>query len=414
MNSPASILVVGGGAAGFFAAITAAEALVSAGRVTIVEATTQPLTKVRISGGGRCNVTNICAEPKEFVTYYPRGARELLGPLTRFGSPETIAWFASRGVELRAQADGRLFPVTDRSATVIDCLVGAARAAGVTIRTRCGVRALGRKPDGGFTAECSTGETLTADRVLLATGGGRDAGFGGCGLAAGLGHTINPPVPSLFGFRIHDPRLDGLAGIAFERAAVHLPGTSLRTKGPLLINHEGMSGPAVLKLSAWGARELAAREYRFTVAVNFVPEFNEKAAADQLSALRTTHGRKQLATWNPLGVPLRLWERLVTAAGARADATWAGTPSEIVRALARQATAAEFSVYGKSTNKDEFVTCGGVLLREVDFRTMESRVCPGLYFAGEVLDIDGLTGGFNFQAAWTTGWHAGHALANLA
>ena len=380
--------------------------------MTIAETTLHPLAKVRISGGGRCNVTNACADPREFVSFYPRGGRELLGPLTRFGNRETIEWFHSRGVELRAQPDGRLFPVTDSSATIIDCLQGAARDAGVTLRTRCGVRDVVRNPAGGFAASLTTGESLTVDRVLIATGGAREANTGGCALAASLGHTIVPPVPSLFGFCIRDARLDGLAGLAFEKVETRLPGTSLRTEGAMLFTHEGMSGPAILKLSAWGARELAARDYRFTFAVNFAPPLTEEQAAAQLTALRHTHGRKQLATWNPLGLQQRLWERLVVAAGVRPDVTWATAPAETVRALARQVTAAEFAVHGKSTNKDEFVTCGGVALREVDFRTMESRVCPGLYFAGEVLDIDGLTGGFNFQAAWTTGWHAGKSIAS--
>ncbi|HLP10194.1 MAG TPA: NAD(P)/FAD-dependent oxidoreductase [Opitutaceae bacterium] len=405
MPEPLQIAIVGGGAAGFFAAITCAEALGARGRVTIFEATLKPLTKVRISGGGRCNVTNARTDPRELVAHYPRGGRELLGPFHRFGPRETIAWYDARGVPLVTQPDLCLFPVSDNSATVIDCLLGAARAAGVTLRTQSPVKRLAH--DGArFALTLGTGETFAADRVLLATGGAK-----GLDLAAALGHRVEPPVPSLFTFRIADPRCTALAGIVLEEAVASVPGTRLQGAGPLLFTHEGLSGPAILRLSAWGARELAAREYKFTVALNFVPPLTTATAAEKLGALRATHGRKQLHTWSPLELPQRLWEQLVAASGARAGVTWAEAPAAVVQTLARLATASEFPVSGKAINRDEFVTCGGVSLREVDFRTMQSRVRPGLFFAGEVLDIDGLTGGFNFQAAWTTGWHAGTAMA---
>jgi predicted Rossmann fold flavoprotein len=423
MPDSLQIAIVGGGAAGFFAAITCAEslgahlrqkptspltcaeALGARGHVTILEAAPKPLAKVRISGGGRCNVTNARTDPRDLVAHYPRGGRELLGPFHRFGPRETVAWFESRGVPLVTQPDLCLFPASDDSATVVDCLLGAARSAGVTLRTGCAVQRISN--DGSrFVLALSTGETLAADRVLLATGGAK-----GLDLAASLGHRIEPPVPSLFTFRVADPRCAALAGIVVPEAVATVPGTRLQGAGPLLFTHEGLSGPAILRLSAWGARELAAREYRFTVALNFVPPLTTAAATEKLNALRTTHGRKQLHTWSPLELPQRLWEQLVAASGARAGITWAEAPATVVQALARLATASEFPVSGKAVNREEFVTCGGVSLREVDFRTMESRVCPGLFFAGEVLDIDGLTGGFNFQAAWTTGWHAGTALA---
>ena len=399
------IAIVGGGAAGCFAAIACAEQLGTRARVTIFEASPKPLAKVRISGGGRCNVTNARTDPRELVAHYPRGGRELLGPFHRFGPRETIAWFESRGVPLVTQPDLCLFPVSDDSATVIDCLLGAAKAAGVVLRTHCGVKGIARA-GAGFTLALATGETVTADRVLLATGGGK-----GLDLAAALGHRIEPPVPSLFTFRIADPRCAALAGIVVEEAVAYVPGTRLQGAGPLLFTHEGLSGPAILRLSAWGAREFAERGYQFTVALNLVPPLTTAAVAEELNTLRATHGRKQLHTWSPLELPQRLWEQLVTASGARPGVTWAEAPAAVVQALARLATASEFPVSGKSTNREEFVTCGGVSLREVDFRTMESRVQPGLFFAGEVLDIDGLTGGFNFQAAWTTGWHAGMAMA---
>ena len=423
MPDSLQIAIVGGGAAGFFAAITCAESLGAhqrlepaqpptcaeslgaRGRVTIFESSPHPLAKVRISGGGRCNVTNARTDPRELVAHYPRGGRELLGPFHRFGPRETIAWYEARSVPLVTQPDLCLFPASDDSATVIDCLLGAARTAGVELRTHCAVKAIAH--DGTrFSLTLGTGETFAADRVLLATGGAK-----GLDLAAALGHRIEPPVPSLFTFRIADPRCAALAGIVIPEAVASVPGARLQGTGPLLFTHEGLSGPAILRLSAWGARELAAREYRFTVSLNFVPSLTTAAAQEKLNALRTTHGRKQLHTWSPLDLPQRLWEQLVAASGARAGVTWAEAPAATIQALARLATASEFPVSGKSTNREEFVTCGGVSLREVDFKTMESRVRPGLFFAGEVLDIDGLTGGFNFQAAWTTGWHAGMAMA---
>jgi predicted Rossmann fold flavoprotein len=405
MPDSLQIAIIGGGAAGFFAAITCAEALGARSRVTIFEATLKPLTKVRISGGGRCNVTNARTDPRELVGHYPRGGRELLGPFHRFGPRETKVWFETRGVPLVTQPDLCLFPVSDDSATVIDCLLGAARTAGVALRTQSPVKQVVH--DGThFHLTLGTGETFAADRVLLATGGAK-----GLDLAASLGHRIEPPVPSLFTFRIADPRCTALAGIVLPEAVASVPDTRLQGAGPLLFTHEGLSGPAILRLSAWGARELAAREYKFTVALNLVPPLTTAAVTEKLNALRTTHGRKQLHTWSPLDLPQRLWEQLVATSGARAGVTWAEAPAAVVQTLARLATASEFPVSGKAINREEFVTCGGVSLREVDFRTMESRMRPGLFFAGEVLDIDGLTGGFNFQAAWTTGWHAGTAMA---
>lgn len=408
MPDPLQIAIIGGGAAGCFAAITAAEALGSRGRVTVFESSPRPLAKVRISGGGRCNVTNARTDPRELVGHYPRGGRELLGPFHRFGPRETKMWFEERGVPLVTQPDLCLFPVSDDSQTVIDCLLGAAGAAGVVLRTSCAVKQIVRA-DTRFALTLASGETWLADRVLLATGGAK-----GLDLAAALGHRIEPPVPSLFTFRVADPRCTALAGIVIPEAMATVPGTRLQGAGPLLFTHEGLSGPAILRLSAWGARELAAREYRFTVTLNFVPPLTTAAAAARLTALRATHGRKQLHTWSPLELPQRLWEQLVAASGARNGVTWAEVPAAVVQNLARLATASEFPVSGKAVNREEFVTCGGVSLRDVDFRTLESRVCPGLFFAGEVLDIDGLTGGFNFQAAWTTGWHAGRAMAEPA
>ncbi len=404
------ILVIGGGAAGFFGAIAAAEANRSA-RVSLYEATAHPLAKVRVSGGGRCNVTHACFEPKALITRYPRGGRELLGAFTRFGPRDTVAWFAARGVELKTEEDGRMFPVTDDSATIVGALRRAADAAGVNLFTAMGVRALVRDEQAGqgFVATFTDGSVSRFDRVLIATGGNK--GSAGHAIASSLGHNIEPPVPSLFTFHIEDSRLPGLEGLSVPTATTAVVGTKLADGGPLLVTHWGLSGPAVLKLSAWGARELATRDYRFTLRVSWTGETAERSL-EKLRAWKEANPRKQVVTLNPFALPARLWERLVGATpGLTPTAQWAGVGREALLALAQQVGAAEFTVEGKSLNKEEFVTCGGVRLKEVDFRRMESRLTPGLHFAGEVLDIDGVTGGFNFQAAWTTGWLAGRAMA---
>ena len=420
-------MVVGGGAAGFFAAIACAEKLGSAGTVTIYEATAHPLAKVRVSGGGRCNVTHACFEPRELVKRYPRGGRELLGAFHRWQPRDTVGWFAGRGVELKTEADGRMFPVTDDSATIVGCLRTAADKAGVQVVTSLGVRSV--EPDGAsagpapenapaaltaamrrrFAVTLTNDEVTTVDRVLIATGGNKSsAGFT---IAEKLGHTIVPPVPSLFTFHVDDRRLDGLSGVSVGHAAVAVPGTKLRESGPLLVTHWGLSGPAVLKLSAWGARELAAMNYEFPLTVNFAAAHTRESLGRELAIVREKNPKKQLATWSPIDVPQRLWEKLVAAAGIGGTTPWTQLSNAALGALAAAVTTADFRVVGKSMFKEEFVTCGGVRLSEVDFRTMESRVCAGLHFAGEVLDIDGVTGGFNFQAAWTTGWLAGQAMA---
>ncbi len=378
-----------------------------AARVTICELTGHPLAKVRISGGGRCNVTTALTQPEELVRNYPRGGRELLGPFHRWGPGETASWFAAHGVELKAEADGRMFPVTDDAGTVVDCLQRVATAAGVIVRTRCGVQSV--RP--GFEVGLTTGETMHCDRLLIATGGGKAGG--GCELARGLGHTIEPPVPSLFTFQITDLRLTGLAGVAVENAEVRVGGTRLLQRGPLLVTHWGMSGPAILKLSAWGARVLHDRGYQFDLAVNWAAPRTTGGILSDLTRRRAEHPRRQVAGDNEFGLPQRLWERLTAAAGIGPGLVWTSTSNEVLQTLARELSDGKFAVTGRSLFKDEFVTCGGVRLGEVDFKTMESRRCPGLHFAGEVLDIDGVTGGFNFQSAWTTGWLAGCAMAGI-
>lgn len=401
------VVVIGGGAAGFFAAITCAEALKGRGTVTLLEGGQHPLAKVRVSGGGRCNVTHNCFDPAELAKRYPRGGRELLGAFHRWQPRDTLEWFAQRGVATKAEADGRMFPVTDDSATIVDCLQRAARSAGVEIRLGAPVKSLARAGD-HFAVKLAN-ETLTADRVILATGGG--AAAGGHALAASLGHAIEPPVPSLFTFNIRHRLLADLSGLSVEDTAVWVDGLKLRERGPVLITHTGLSGPGILKLSAWGARLLAERGYQFPLKVSFVPASEAAKVAATLAELRTREPRKQVTTWNPFGIPSRLWERVVEVAGVPAATTWTNLSAAQAQSLAGWLTAAELPVTGKSTHKEEFVTCGGVRLREVDFKTMESKLAPGLHFAGEVLDIDGVTGGFNFQAAWTTGWLAGRAAA---
>jgi predicted Rossmann fold flavoprotein len=401
------IAIVGGGAAGYFAALACAEAN-PACAVTIYEATAHPLAKVRVSGGGRCNVTHACFEPRELVLRYPRGSRELLGAFHRWQPRDTVAWFAARGVELKTEADGRMFPVTDDSATIVNCLQDAAAKAGVRVELRTGVKAVARS-GGGFELALTTGATAACAGLLLATGGNRDnAGFA---IARQFGHTIEPPVPSLFTFHLDDPRLRELAGVSVADAATAVRGTALHERGPLLVTHWGLSGPAILKLSAWGARELHGCAYRFTLVVNWAPGFNPETLRAELERARAANPRKQVGTWCPVGLPLRLWEKLLVAAGIAATTPWTAVSGAALRALAAQIGAGEFAVTGKSMFKEEFVTCGGVRLGEVDFKTMGSRLVPGLHFAGEVLDIDGITGGFNFQAAWTGGWLAGRALA---
>ena len=412
MTDQRRVVVVGGGAAGFFAAIACAEKLGARGTVTIYETTAQPLAKVRVSGGGRCNVTHACFEPRELVKKYPRGGRELLGAFHKWQPRDMVVWLAERGVETKAEEDGRMFPVTDDSGTIVDCLTRAAEKAGVRVMTSMGVRAVERAGDkagpGDFWITLTDGTGLRCERLLLATGGNRSSV--GLSIAEAQGHTIEPPVPSLFTFHIDDARLIGLSGVSVENAVVSVAGTKLRTDGPMLITHWGLSGPAILKLSAWGARELANRNYEFTLTVNWTGTHTRDSLVRELTEVRGKNPKKQITTWSPLEMPQRLWERLVVSAGIPATTPWAQVGNAALGTLATQLTAAELKVVGKSLFKDEFVTCGGVKLSEVDFKTMESRVCRGLHFAGEVLDVDGVTGGFNFQAAWTTGWLAGQAM----
>jgi hypothetical protein len=402
------VVVAGGGAAGFFAAITCAQAAPGA-EVTLLEKGPQFLSKVRISGGGRCNVTHACFETRELASYYPRGEQALIGLFHAFQTSDTVEWFQTRGVKLKTERDGRMFPTTDSSQTIIDCLLGEAKAAGVKLVLNRGLESVTKRPEGLFELRLSDGETLDCERLLLATGGCRVPALGQ--VAVALGHTLEPPVPSLFTFHLETPWVRELAGVSVEAVEAEVPETGLRERGALLLTHWGLSGPVILRLSAWGARELHGFDYQFPLRLNWLPHLSAEALAAELQSRRTSQPSRFVVNTPIAPLSARLWERLVRAAGIPGDLRWAALSRAGRHQLTQQLLRAEFQVTGKSLNKDEFVTCGGVRLSEVNFKTMESRICPGLYFAGELLDIDGLTGGFNFQAAWTTGWLAGQALA---
>jgi predicted Rossmann fold flavoprotein len=406
MSTAQRILVIGGGAAGFFAAITSAEKPDT--QVFLYEATPHLLSKVKISGGGRCNVTHACFEPEQLVKNYPRGGRELLGAFHRFQPRDTLAWFNTRGVETKTEEDGRMFPTSDNSESIVNALNEAAQKNQVKILIQRGVKTI-QYANEKFEVELNSGEMELFDKVIIATGGNKSSS--GLAIAESFGHTIIPPVPSLFTFHIQDNRLTDLAGLSVEKVKVKACGMKLATEGPLLLTHWGMSGPAILKLSAWGAREFAESNYNFTIEINWVPEFTQLALTKTLNEIRIAEARKQIATFSPVPIPQRLWERLLIAAEINPTTPWAHINNQQLDKLYKQLTQAEFKVTGKSMFKDEFVTCGGVKLSEINFKTMESRKQPGLFFAGEVLDIDGVTGGFNFQNAWTTGWLAGQAAA---
>ena len=405
------LVVVGGGAAGFFAAITCAEALPGA-RVLIVEKTAQVLGKVRISGGGRCNVTHACFEPKALTQHYPRGGKSLIGPFHRWNAADTVEWFQSRGVELKTEPDGRMFPTTDDSQTIIDCLTNSAQSAGVTVQTATGVQSISTPAgdDPLFTLTTDQGDQLSTKSILLATGGTRLAS--GARLAESLGHKLIANVPSLFAFNIDDQRLADLPGVSVTNATVSLAGIKLQANGPLLITHHGLSGPGILKLSAWAARELHQLNYKFTITINWLPDID---VASALHNTRRDWSKRKVQGRAPFEhFPKRLWQRICIAADIPDDCTWSHLSKQNSQRLLSELTAGTFSVSGKSVNKDEFVTCGGVKLNDVNMKSMQSKITPGLYFAGEVLDIDGVTGGFNFQSAWTSGFLAGSAVTTAS
>lgn len=401
------IAVVGGGAAGFFGAIAAAESDPTA-TVTIYEKGRQVLQKVRISGGGRCNVAHACFDHKKLAAHYPRGNAWIRPLLTRFDAVDTVDWFEGRGVPLKTEADGRMFPTTNSSETIIDCLLGAARRLGIQVRMSSGIERLEPQIDGTYLIHLFGGEQVMADRVLVATGGYPQAPS--YGWMPEQAEPLMLPVPSLFTFNTPGNPLLALAGVSVPMVAVQVVGTKLTQKGPVLITHWGFSGPAVLRLSAWAARELADRDYQFSLRINWVPERNEDQMKFEFNELRQLNPRKQVTTQNPFGLPTRLWESLCADAGVADGVRWADFPGKIQNRLIERLGNSQFAVQGKSTFKDEFVTCGGISLGGIDPETLESLAHPGLFFAGEVLDVDGITGGFNFQNAWTTGFVAGQSM----
>jgi predicted Rossmann fold flavoprotein len=403
------IAIIGGGAAGFFAAIACARANPE-NEISIYERGSEFLSKVRISGGGRCNVTHACFDPRTLSEHYPRGERALISPLYRFSPNDTVSWFEAHGVLLKTESDGRMFPVTDSSRTIIDCLMNEAKTAGVRLFNRTGIEQAQINESKMFELRLSNGEAFHCDRLLLATGGARS--ITGAQIAQSLGHAIVPPVPSLFSLHVATPWLRSLPGVSVPDVEVAASGTKLRERGPLLITHNGVSGPSVLRLSAWGARILHSLDYNFILRVNWLPDFSEEAIRIQLQSLRQSNPNRLVINSPLTPLPARLWEQLALVAGINRETRWTTLSRAQAHELAQRLTRTELEVNGKSLNKDEFVTCGGVSLREINFKTMESRLTPRLYFAGELLDLDGVTGGFNFQAAWTTGWIAGHAMAD--
>ncbi|MFN8238776.1 MAG: NAD(P)/FAD-dependent oxidoreductase [Chitinophagales bacterium] len=396
------LLVIGGGAAGFFAAISAAACNPNID-IIILEQGNEVLGKVKISGGGRCNVTHACFDVRELTNYYPRGNKELTGPFFRFNCEHTIQWFESKGIELKTEEDGRMFPITDNSQTIIDCLLDKARKSGIHVIRQAKVIRI--KTCDGFII--STGQReYHADYLLIASGSSSYV----WNLLADMGHTIVPPVPSLFSFNTRNTLFKDLAGIALPHTQINIKGTSFTAEGILLITHTGVSGPGILKLSAFGARVLAEKNYSFTLRINWV-NCSKQEAVDALHIIKTAHAKKEVQTIAPFQLPSRFWKNSLKTIPIDEHKQWANLSGNELQRIADFLTMCEIPISGKSTNKDEFVTAGGVSLKEVDFKTMESKMIPQLYFAGEVLDIDAVTGGFNFQAAWTTGFIAGTTVA---
>lgn len=413
MRKRERVVVIGGGAAGFFGAITCAQSNQSK-EVLLFEKSNKVLAKVKVSGGGRCNVTHSLFEISRFTKHYPRGEKALLALFKQFSAADTIRWFESQGVKLKAEADGRMFPVTDNSQTIIDCLWGEAKRLGVEIKTSTGITAIEplHEPEDSqtrFRLSLQNGSSIECDKILVTTGGNPNPQA--YGWLAKLGHTIQTPVPSLFTFNIPQSPFLELAGVAVPEAMVKVAGTKLEQSGPLLITHWGFSGPAILKLSAWGARILHQMDYTFTLSVNWLPLYKEESLRTELLSFKEKNPKKIVAS-NPLfGLPGRLWKRFTEEAAIAEELRWADLPKKNLNKLIETLIRGSFAVEGKSTFKEEFVTCGGVDLADIHLQTMESKRCKGLFFAGEVLDIDGITGGFNFQSAWTTGYVAGRSMA---
>jgi predicted Rossmann fold flavoprotein len=420
------LVVIGGGAAGFFCAVNAARLHPSL-EVIILEKTSKLLSKVKVSGGGRCNVTHACFSISDMIRHYPRGANFLKKAFHQFFTTDTIEWYRQRGVELKREEDGRMFPVTNSSQTIIDCLMKEANKYGVDIRMMSEVRSLKyevrstkaeddeKAPESQFVIELSDLRHLTSDFVCVAAGGyPKSSQFD---WLKALGHTIAEPVPSLFTFNMPGHAITQLMGVSVPEAQVKITGTHLQAKGPLLITHWGLSGPAVLRLSAWGARDLAAgpepgsKGYQFSIHVNWLPEYNEASLRDQFRELRFEMASQKIGHRNPFNLPQRLWQFLLQQSGIDEEKRWADLPAKEQNKLITNCCAQSFSIQGKTTFKEEFVTAGGIQLSEIDANTMQSKIVPHLFFAGEILDVDGITGGFNFQHAWTSGYVAASAIS---
>lgn len=425
------VIIVGGGAAGFYGAIHIAEAD-SGLKVAILEKGRHVLTKVKVSGGGRCNVTHAQSEPLALSKNYPRGEKELLGPFHTHSSGDTVAFFEDRGIPLKTEQDGRMFPNTDSSQTIVDFFVKEARRLGVVLLRNtvvAEIAPLGKDDTigpGGWKV-VTVKKTYQAKKVLLTTGGNLKIWR----LLAGLGHTIVDPVPSLFTFNIQDERIRGIQGVSTNALVEVLSKKTLAkeitvtlrsqqdkasrlvAEGPLLITHWGMSGPAILKLSAWGAKVLNEYQYKFAIRVNWLPDYQKEGLVSELMQIKEVEARKTILRTQALDLPRRLWINLVTAAGITRETKWASVTRKQLENLASQLTQSVFSVQGKSTFKEEFVTAGGIDLKEINFKTFESKIHPNLYFAGEIIDVDAITGGFNFQNAWTGAYIAARAIAGI-
>lgn len=395
------LIVIGGGAAGIFGAIAAKEASPSA-KVIVLEKTAVLLSKVRISGGGRCNVTHACFDPKLLAQNYPRGYRELIGPFNRFQPKETIEWFESRGVKLKTEADGRIFPTTNSSQTIIDCLLSCAKNLDIKLILKSKIERISKEGD-QFHLFAKDAE-YTCSKLLLTTGSSQE----GYAFAKDCGHSIIEPAPSLFTFNVPTSPLKELSGISFEKITIALKDSPFSQTGALLITHFGFSGPAPLKLSAWAARSLFEKNYRAEIVINWLPDLSLEEIISKLFTLKQNTSSKKTSIENIFNFPKSFWNRfleLTLKKNRIQDVAF-----KDLQQLANQLHQSTYLAEGKTTHKEEFVTCGGIALKEVNFKKMESKLCPNLFFAGEILDIDGVTGGFNFQNAWTTGYIAGNSV----
>lgn len=403
------LIVIGGGAAGFFCGVNAARMDRSL-KVTIIEKSHKLLSKVKVSGGGRCNVTHACFDIIEMSKHYPRGQHFVKKAFHQFFTTDTISWFEERGVKLKTESDGRMFPVTDSSRTIIDCLLKEASRYNVEIIMNTEVRSL-TSEDGKFRIELSGSRRYVSDFVCIASGGyPRSSMFD---WLKELDHTIEEPVPSLFTFNLPNHPITKLMGVSVGKARVKIIGTKLEEEGPLLITHWGLSGPVVLRLSAWGARELKIKNYELKIIISWLPDYNEESLRKKFQDLRNINASQKINNKNSFALPSRLWEFLADQSGIKNEWRWADLPSAEQNKFIKNLYSYECEVKGKTTFKEEFVTAGGIKLNEVDANTMMSKKVSNLFFAGEVLDVDGITGGFNFQHAWTSGFVAGNAIAHL-